>query len=860
MPNQAVFLKDYQPAPFSVEALSLNVDLYDEYALVTSQIALVRRHPGPLVLLGDSLELVSIKLNQADLPTQAYHFVDQNLVIDDCPNQATLEIVTKIYPQLNTALSGLYRSNGFFCTQCEAEGFRRITYFLDRPDVLTQYTTRITADKSRFPVLLSNGNLVEKGNLDEGRHYVVWEDPFKKPSYLFALVAGNLAFIEDKFITMSGRVVTLKIFVEPGNEDRCHHAMHALKDAMRWDEKVYGREYDLDIFMIVAVSDFNMGAMENKGLNIFNAKYILASTKTATDLDFAGIESVVAHEYFHNWTGNRVTCRDWFQLSLKEGLTVFRDQEFSRDMNSRDVCRIGDVKVLRNAQFPEDASSMAHPVRPESYEEINNFYTATIYDKGAEVIRMQHALLGPVGFRRGTDLYFDRHDGQAVTIDDFVKAMEEANDKDLTQFKRWYSQAGTPEVTVNTQFDNGTLTLTLTQFCRPTHECAHKLPFVIPLSAAFFDKNGKLLPEFPALIELTQDAQTFQWSGLKEAPIISLNRGFSAPIKLKADESDETLLFLLKHETDGVAKWDAAIKLALSVMKRWRHLPEDAWKIDVAILQGYLQVLNDEALDDALKAELLTPPSFEDVTAIMTLIDVDWVETARAHYRAQLGQYLAPSLLASYEALHAKNADTMSGQAYGERALKNVCLALLVKSDENTHAALGQTQFQSALTMTDELASFTLLAHGKAAASRLQAIATFFKRWEKDDLVLDKWFAIQASADLPTTLTEVKNLLKHPLFSITNPNKARALIGAFCQSNPRQFHQLDGSGYQFLVEMLLQIDTFNPQIASRLAQPFTRWQRYDEKRQALMQDCLKSLKTKKLSKDLSEVVNKSISN
>ena len=640
MPNTTTYLKNYQPPTFSVSTVNLNFDLYDDHALVTNQMTLTRQHPGDLQLFGHGLELISIHMNNALLQASDYRLDNEELLMSGCPNEVTLSIVTRIYPQKNTALSGLYRSNHLFCTQCEAEGFRRITYFPDRSDVLATYTTRITAEKAAYPVLLSNGNRLESGDTADGRHWVVWQDPFKKPSYLFALVAGNLVCVEDEFITCSGKKVDLRIYVEPGNEDKCDHAMVSLKKAMRWDEEMYGREYDLDNFMIVAVSDFNMGAMENKGLNIFNSKYILASPKTATDQDYAGIESVVAHEYFHNWTGNRITCRDWFQLSLKEGLTVFRDQEFSRDMNSRDVNRIIDVKTLRNIQFPEDAGSMAHPVRPESYQEINNFYTATIYNKGAEVIRMQHTLLGAEGFRRGMDLYFERHDGQAVTIDDFVAAMEDANHVDFTHFKRWYSQAGTPLVNVKSEYQNGRLNLTLTQSCAPTPECAIKQPFHIPIRIALFDTNGHPLPIETSLLELREPCQTFHFDNLPEKPVISLLRDFSAPITLEYAASDTELLTLLRCETNGFAKWEAMQRLALKCLHACYDTPRDQWTVPQALLDAYQHILNDKTLDTALRAELITPPGFEEVIFGRHAIDVERIEAVRDFFRATIGHHL----------------------------------------------------------------------------------------------------------------------------------------------------------------------------------------------------------------------------
>ena len=609
MSNKTIYLDAYKPPVFDVKSVFLDVALYEDHALVTNTMSLVRLHVGDLRLNGDGLTLESIEIDGQVLALDQYKIEGSDLVLENCVDQFTLKIVTKIQPQNNTALSGLYRSHDLFCTQCEAEGFRRITYFPDRPDVLSIYTTRISADKKRYPILLSNGNKIESGDLSDGRHFVTWHDPFKKPCYLFALVAGKLLSVNDEFITCTGRAISLSIFVEPGNEDKCAHAMDSLKRSMRWDEEQYGREYDLDIFMIVAVSDFNMGAMENKGLNIFNAKYILASPDTASDVDYADIEGVVAHEYFHNWTGNRVTCRDWFQLSLKEGLTVFRDQEFSRDMHSRDVNRIMDVNVLRQAQFPEDAGRMAHPVRPSSYQEINNFYTATIYNKGAEVIRMQETLLGKAGFRRGMDLYFERHDGCAVTINDFVAAMEDANGADLKQFMRWYSQAGTPHVELVTEdYVNGVLTLTFTQSCAPTPECEEKQPFVIPIRVALFNAKGEPIQTEKSLLVLNEAKQTFSFDGLKEKPLVSLLQDFSAPIRLLRTMSRQDKIALLRCETNGFAKWDVSVQLAKDVLINLYQSPKEAWQVPTDLLNAYRHILTDETLDRALRAELIMPP------------------------------------------------------------------------------------------------------------------------------------------------------------------------------------------------------------------------------------------------------------
>ena len=858
MSDTTIYLKDYLPPTFAVSSVSLDFELYDDHALVKNTMHLQRQHAGDLHLYGDELELVSLELNDEPLDQSAYRKQDQDLILVACPDEFNLTVVTRIRPQDNTKLSGLYRSNHLFCTQCEAEGFRRITYFSDRSDVLAMYTTRISADKAKYPVLLSNGNLLESGETSDGRHWVVWQDPFKKPSYLFALVAGNLACVTDHFVTCSGKTVELRIYVELGNEDKCAHAMTSLKKAMRWDEEKYGREYDLNIFMIVAVSDFNMGAMENKGLNIFNSKYILARPDTATDHDYAGIESVVAHEYFHNWTGNRITCRDWFQLSLKEGLTVFRDQEFSRDMNSRDVNRIIDVKTLRNIQFPEDAGKMAHPVRPESYQEINNFYTATIYNKGAEVIRMQQTLLGEAGFRRGMDLYFERFDGQAVTIDDFVASMEDANGVDFTQFKRWYSQAGTPQVNVVSDYQDGTLSLTLTQSCPATPECKDKKPFHIPIRIALFDAKGHTLPLDNSVLELRESTQTFKFEGLQAKPVVSLLRDFSAPIQLHRTASEEEWLDVLRFETNGYAKWDAAYNLALRSLIRCYHTPQSDWSISPGLLEAFRHILMDQSLDRALRAELLTPPSYEDVASTLTEVDVDRVEDARDFYRAALGRALFAEALSCYQTLWAQEEHALHGQAYGQRKLRQVCLSLMMKADEAATRGLCMEQFSKAKTMTDQLASLALLVNGSHADSRQQAIAKFYQQWEKDELVLDKWFSLQASCDLPDALKRVQALLVHPAFHFKNPNKVRAVLGAFAQSNPRHFHAKDGSGYAFLTEMLLKLDKINPQITARLATPFTRWQRLDKVRQQAMMYQLKTLSEHDLSRDLNELVEKSI--
>ncbi|MDF1645681.1 MAG: aminopeptidase N [Legionellaceae bacterium] len=852
MSNETIYLSDYQPPVFGINTVDLEVDLFETHALVKNTMQMARLHPGPLCLEGDELVLERIVLADKVLSTDDYVLENNKLTLNACPDHFKLEITTRIFPQENTALSGLYRSSGFFCTQCEAEGFRRITYFLDRPDVLAIYTTRISADKTKYPVLLSNGNLYKSGEADDGRHWALWHDPFKKPSYLFALVAGDLGVVQDEFVTCSGRTIDLRLYVEPGQEDKAPHALESLKKAMQWDEREYGREYDLDIYMIVAVSDFNMGAMENKGLNLFNSKYVLARPDTATDADYADIEGVVAHEYFHNWTGNRITCRDWFQLSLKEGLTVFRDQEFSRDMNSRDVNRIQDVKILRQAQFPEDAGSMAHPVRPPAYQEINNFYTATIYNKGAEVIRMLHTLLGKAGFRRGMDLYFERHDGEAVTIEDFVASMADANEVNLTHFFRWYTQAGTPQVVlVEETYQDHCLTLKFTQ-------SGVEAPCPIPIEVALFNVAGEQMPLEHHVLLLEEAEQTFVLEHLEEAPAhVSLLRGFSAPVILEDGRSQSEYLGLLRVETDGFAKWDAAQRVIRSILLS-AYRAKTTLVLNVSVIHAFKAILQDESLDRALRAVLLMPPSFEEVVSGVSDIDVTRIEDIRHAYGAALGEALWDDIFDMYASLWASEDHRMTSEAYGRRHLRNVCLSLMMKARPSAALEICEAQFKKAETMTDQIASFALLSNESNEQCRQNAIQTFYESWKTDDLVLDKWFALQACADLPGALTRVETLLQHPAFDLKNPNKVRAVIGTFCQSNPRHFHAEDGSGYAFLVDKILALDKLNPQISARLVTPFTRWQRFDIVRQDAMQQQLKRLSAETLSPDLREMVDKSL--
>jgi aminopeptidase N len=858
MSPKTVYLKNYQPYPFEIIQLALNFDLQEAHTRVTSTMTVRRVGVGPLCLYGDDLQLESVKVNEQCLSEQDYHFIEQDLVINQCPDEASIEIVTLIDPDKNSHLSGLYRTNRLYCTQCEAEGFRRITYFPDRPDVLTQYRVRIEADRKAYPVLLSNGNLVASGDAMHGRHWVIWEDPFHKPSYLFALVAGNLACVADEFLTQSGRQVDLRIYTEPGLEQQCTHAMESLKHAMRWDEIHYGREYDLDIYMIVAVSDFNMGAMENKGLNIFNVKYILASRETATDADFANVEGVVAHEYFHNWTGNRVTCRDWFQLSLKEGLTVFRDQSFSQDQYNAEVKRIEDVKIMRSVQFAEDASPMSHPVQPDSYEEINNFYTATIYNKGAEVIRMQHTLLGAEGFRRGMDLYFSRHDGHAVTIEDFVAAMEDANSTDLKQFRRWYKQAGTPVMHVVQDKNAPCLTLSVRQECVPgCADAPQAQPFDIPVRMAAFSQEGTCYPGSEQLVRVNESEQTLTFESIPADAVVSWLRDFSAPVQVHFAQTDEERLVLMRCETDGVAKWDAVQQLVLKHLLSMIDEPTKPRDLK-GLLAAYETILLDHSLDQAFKAELLLPPSFETLLNQCSSVDVDAVEQARKSLIEKLAHTHTSLLLDGVTTLWSAETHQMQPQDFARRRLRQVYLKLLCQAEVQAgwDALLAQAKHYQ--TMSDEFNALILCSGSQKPSVREEAIQRFYTRWQHDSLVLDKWFMAQSSADHPHVLAQVQTLLSHPKFSLHQPNKVRALIGGFVHANPRQFHVRSGEGYTFLADMIVQLDAINPQIAARLVAPLIRFKKFESVRAHLMHAELERLVQHSLSKDVSEVVEKSL--
>ena len=825
-----------------------------------------------LVLYGEKLELVKVSIDGDEIDSGRMVVTDKELQIIDVPDSFELEIVTVINPEANTSLSGLYLSSSIFCTQCEAEGFRRITYYPDRPDVLARFSTRIEADQKKFPVLLSNGNLEEEGTLEDGFHFAQWRDPFPKPSYLFALVGGDLVAEKDKFVTRSGRQVDLFIYTEPRNQGTCAHAMKSLIKSMKWDEEVFGLEYDLDRFMIVAVDDFNMGAMENKGLNIFNSKYVLALPETATDQDFLNIEGVIAHEYFHNWTGNRVTCRDWFQLSLKEGLTVFRDQEFSSDMNSRAVQRIKDVRILRQYQFREDEGPMAHPVRPDTYMEINNFYTVTVYNKGAEVVRMIHTLIGAENFRKGMDLYFERHDGQAVTCDDFVAAMADASGRDFSQFKRWYSQAGTPVVQMNQSWnESGELSLTLRQYTPETPGQTEKLPFHIPVLIGFMDSQGADMVEAldsvyekrgeSLLLELTEDEQTFTFVGLPERPTVSLLRLFSAPVKVNYDRDVQDTTLQMAADSDLFNRWDASFMLSQSIITGLVSQEETIHEmvIDPTYVEAAKSLLTSDAGDDALTALALQLPEEAYLALSLDQVDPDRLHRVRTLVKQELSGQLKDEFLRMYELKNDRSDYSISPEAIGARSLKNVCLDYLLSTPlaDEEMIAMVKDQYYQATNMTDQIGALAVISHLDNGA-RDELFGHFENRWRAQPLVMDKWFSMQALSSAGDTFDRVTELLNHPSFSIKNPNKVRALVGAFCQ-NHVHFHHLSGRGYDFLVDIILKLDDLNPQIAARMANPLISWKRYEKKRQELMVGSLERLRDKKdLSRDVYEIVNRGL--
>lgn len=878
---QVIYLKDYQAPEYLIDETHLTFELFEDHTLVHAQLVM-RRNPArgaglpPLELDGQQLELLRASLDDQELQPGDYQLDADSLTVQPKAERFTLDTSVKIHPESNTALEGLYKSGKMFCTQCEAEGFRKITYYLDRPDVMSTFTTTVIAEQHRYPVLLSNGNPIGSGPADDGRHWATWEDPFMKPAYLFALVAGDLWCVEDSFTRQSGRDVTLRIYVEPENIDKCDHAMVSLKKSMRWDEEVYGREYDLDIFMIVAVNDFNMGAMENKGLNIFNSSCVLARAETATDAAHQRVEGVVAHEYFHNWSGNRVTCRDWFQLSLKEGFTVFRDAEFSADMNSRTVKRIEDVAYLRTHQFAEDAGPMAHPVRPDSFIEISNFYTLTVYEKGAEVVRMVRTLLGADGFRKGSDLYFERHDGQAVTTDDFIKAMEDANGVDFTQFKRWYNQAGTPRLEVSEAYDAAaqTYSLTFRQSCPQTPDKAEKLPFVIPVELGLLDTAGNDLPlqlagEATAqgtsrVLSVTEAEQTFTFQGIQAKPLPSLLRGFSAPVKLSFPYDRDQLMFLMQHDSDGFNRWEAGQQLSVQVLQELigQHQRGEALTLDQRLITALGTVLGNESLDPAMVAEMLSLPGEAYLTEISQVADVDAIHAAREFARQQIAEQLFDALWARYKAnreVSRSTAYVASAEHFARRSLQNIALSYLMLSGKPQVLEATLEQFEHCDNMTERLTALAVLVNSPFEAERAKALEAFAEHFKDNPLVMDQWFSVQAASALPGGLARVKALMQHPAFTLKNPNKVRALIGAFAGQNLVNFHAADGSGYRFLADLVIELNALNPQIASRQLAPLTRWRKYDAARQALMKGELERiLASGELSSDVYEVVSKSL--
>ena len=876
---QTIYLKDYQAPDYLILTVDLNFNLDAGQTRVIARMKLIRNPKSQsantaLVLHGENLKLNRIVLNEDQLLTEAdYQLSHESLTLHNVPQQREfyLTIENEINPNANTALEGLYLSNGMLCTQCEAEGFRKITFFLDRPDVMAKFTTTLTADRHLYPVLLSNGNRIAQGELENNRHWVTWEDPFSKPCYLFALVAGQLECLEDNFTTCSGRNISLQIFVEAHDLDKCGHAMQSLKNAMRWDEQVYGREYDLDLYMIVAVGHFNMGAMENKGLNIFNTKFVLARPDTATDSDYEHIEGVIGHEYFHNWTGNRITCRDWFQLSLKEGFTVFRDQEFSGDRGSKAVKRIEDVNMLRTRQFAEDAGPMAHPIRPDSYIEINNFYTLTVYEKGAEVVRMLHTLLGAAAFRSGCDLYFERYDGQAVTCDDFVKAMEDANNVDLSQFRRWYSQAGTPIIEVIQEYDcqHQTLTLSIRQSCPPTPGQDEKQPLHIPIVLGLIDQNGAPMPfqvqngatmQDEVILDLKAAEQAFILVNLPKKPVVSILRNFSAPVKLSMHRELAELAFLLTYDSDGFNRWEAGQQLAGQIIT---GLISDIQNnkplsLNPIIIEAYRQVIANDWDDLSYFSLLLSLPSETYLAEQMKVVDVDAIHQAREFVVARLASELQPELEHLYLNNHRDESGQFDAAAIGRRRIKNMSLSYLSRLPAPAIQTWCEQQFDQARNMTDQIAALAnIVNHPHPARNR--CLERFYRQWQTEALVIDKWFAIQASSPMPDTFSQVLELTRHKDFNLANPNRARSVIGSFCQANPVHFHAENGQGYDFLADQVIALNLLNPQVASRMLGPLTAWRRFDDKRQQMMKSQLERIiNSPAISRDVYEVASKSL--
>ncbi len=873
---QTIYLKDYTVPDYLIKSVELTFILDELKTRVISKMTILKNPDSKaentdLVLQGEGLDLVSVAMEGLALNSFQYKQNSESLTIENVPQEQlfVLAIENFISPKSNTALEGLYLSSTMLCTQCEAEGFRKITYFLDRPDVMTVFKTTLIGDKDKYPVLLSNGNKVAVGKLQNNQHWVTWEDPFKKPCYLFALVAGQLDCIEDTFVTMTGREISLQIFVESHDIDKCDHAMQSLKNSMRWDERTYGREYDLDLYMIVAVGHFNMGAMENKGLNIFNTKFVLARPDTATDSDYEHIEGVIGHEYFHNWTGNRITCRDWFQLSLKEGFTVFRDQEFTGDQTSRAVKRIEDVKLLKVRQFAEDAGPLSHPIRPEAYIEINNFYTLTVYEKGAEVVRMIHTLLGEEDFRKGSDLYFQRHDGQAVTCDDFVNAMESASGVDLSLFRRWYSQAGTPVVKVTESYSSKdkTLTLRLKQNSIATPGQPKKELLQIPVKLGLLVADGSVAKVCidgcvtdEVILELTQPEQVFVFEKLDKRPVISLLRGFSAPVILNREQSLEELAFLLSHDVDTFNRWDAGQKMSGQVIfsliddiKQGKEL-----LLSPLLVEAYANVMRQTWDDLSYFSLLLSLPAENYLAGQMDVIDVDAIHQAREFVKKTLAEQLQSQFQNLYQRYHKDESGQFDAGAIGRRRIKNICLSYLSALETTESYQMAEKQFSSAHNMTDQMAALAVIVESNNPA-KSQCLESFYQQWQDEALVIDKWFALQAGSNAEDTFSIVQNLVQHSAFELTNPNRVRSLIGAFSQANQLHFHVANGQGYQFLADQVIALNSINPQVASRMVSALTQWKRFDEKRQSLIKKELERIiNTADISKDVYEIASKSL--
>ena len=867
-PHEKKYLKDYSPPDYLVDHIDLRFDIFEKKTIVTSAMEITRNRKTanektPLILDAVDLDIKSVVADDMVLMPEEYETGKHYFKLNRVPENFTLEITTCLNPEANTTMEGLYRSGNCFCTQCEAEGFRKITCFPDRPDVMTKFSCIITADQTKYPVLLSNGNMVLKGNLENNRHFVKWEDPVKKPCYLFAVVAGDLSCVEDVYTTASQRRIFLKIYVEKENIDKCRYALTSLKQAMAWDEEKFGREYDLDLYQIVAVSHFNMGAMENKGLNVFNARYVLASPETATDTDFMNIQSVIGHEYFHNWTGNRITLKNWFQLSLKEGLTVFRDQEFSSDMNARGVKRIEDVKKLRTHQFPEDAGPMAHSVRPESYIEMNNFYTATVYQKGAEIIRMLSQILGKQGFRKGMDLYFEKFDGCAVTTEDFITTMEEVSGLDLSQFRRWYTTPGTPEVSIKRTYspENRQLVIDFQQLNYDNQFKHLHPPCHIPVKTGLIDKNGQdITPASQSLYHLKNETDQLVFENILPGTLTSLFREFSAPVKLKTDFTIQELAFLLEHDNDDFNRWDAAQQLFFREIKTifFNIKNNQPCKLSLPVQTAFGALLANADNKKALIARILALPEEDEIGETFETIDVNLIHKARMFVKKSLAAALKDQFISTLSNCCRYSPSDLSSKAMAERSLKLVCLSYTGALNTDEATEIIYQHFLASKNMTDEIGALSILANITSPKTQ-NALDQFYDKWKHEPLVIDKWFAVQAASILPDTMDRVEALSRHRNFSMENPNRIRALTGVFSTQNPVNFHRSDGRGYRFLSDQILALDPKNPQISARLASGFSQWKRYDVKRQALMENELdRIIKTPLLSKDTYEIVTKAL--